>query len=126
MEAFFLAAAMHPDYQKAAQEELDTIVGPDRLPEFADYDKLPYVRAFIKELIRWHIVTPLGLPHATVADDEYNGYFIPAGTMVSVNIWCARPCRVYHPYSDLIQNAGRCLGIPPSIPTQKLSGQTAS
>ena len=84
MEAFFLAAAMHPDYQKAAQEELDNVVEPDRLPDFSDYDQLPYMRAFIKELIRWHVVTPMGLPHATVADDEYNGYFIPQGRPVQI------------------------------------------
>ena len=88
MEAFFLAAAMHPDCQKAAQGELDNVVGPDRLPEFSDYDQLPYMRAFIKEVMRWHIVTPMGLPHATMEDDEYNGHFIPAGTIVNVNIWC--------------------------------------
>ena len=87
MEVFFLAAAMHPECQKAAQAELDAVVGPDRLPEFSDYDRLPYVKAFVKELTRWHISLPMGLPHATVDDDEYNGYFIPAGTIVNVNLW---------------------------------------
>ncbi|KAM5542455.1 hypothetical protein V8D89_003914 [Ganoderma adspersum] len=87
MEAFFLAAAMHPDCQKAAHEELDTAIGPDRLPEFSDFDRLPYVRAFIKEVMRWHTVTPMGLPHATVDDDEYDGHFIPSGTIVNVNMW---------------------------------------
>ena len=79
--------AMHPESQKAAQAELDAVVGPDRLPEFSDYDCLPYMRAFVKELTRWHIVTPMGLPHATVHDDEYNGYFIPGGATVFVNMW---------------------------------------
>ena len=69
MEAFFLAAAMHPESQKAAQAELDAIVGPDRLPEFSDYDHLPYMRAFVKELTRWHVSLPMGLPHATVDND---------------------------------------------------------
>nr|VWP01592.1 Uncharacterized protein [Ganoderma boninense] len=63
------------------------VVGPDRLPEFSDYDRLPYTRAFIKELTRWHTVSPMGVPHTVVDDDEYNGYFIPAGTIVNVNIW---------------------------------------
>ncbi|KAM5542456.1 hypothetical protein V8D89_003915 [Ganoderma adspersum] len=87
MEVFFLAAAMYPECQKAAQAELDAVVGPDRLPEFSDYDRLPYMRAFVKELTRWHVSLPMGLPHATVDDDEYNGYFIPAGTIVNVNMW---------------------------------------
>ena len=88
---------MHPDSQKAAQAELDAVVGPDRLPEFSDYDCLPYMRAFVKELTRWHIVTPMGLPHATVHDDEYNGYFIPAGTIVNTNVWCVT-LRALRPY----------------------------
>ena len=88
MEVFFLAAAMHPDSQKAAQAELDAVVGPDRLPEFSDYEHLPYVRAFIKEMTRWHIVSPMGLPHVSEEEDEYNGYIIPAGTVISVNVWC--------------------------------------
>ena len=29
----------------------------------------------------------VGVPHATVEDDIYEGYFIPKGTVVLVNIW---------------------------------------
>nr|BAL05094.1 cytochrome P450 [Phanerodontia chrysosporium] len=29
----------------------------------------------------------LGVPHRTIADDEYNGYFIPAGTTIIANAW---------------------------------------
>lgn len=29
----------------------------------------------------------LGLPHMATNDDEYNGYFIPAGTTVIGNTW---------------------------------------
>ena len=97
MEVLFLAAAMHPDKQKAAQEELDAVVGHGRLPDFSDYDHLPYVQAFVKELMRWHVVAPLGLPHATMEDDEYNGFFIPARTIVNANIWYVRLLRAYSP-----------------------------
>ncbi len=128
MEVFFLAAAMHPDSQKAAQAELDAVIGPDRLPEFSDYDHLPYMRAFVKEVLRWHIVLPMGLPHATVEDDEYNGYFIPGGTVVNVNVWYVVPPRSSGPvlYSDGTQTTGRCPGIPKSISTLVLSGQSVS
>lgn len=79
--------AMHPDKQRMAQEELDRVVGKDRLPNFSDYDQLPYVRAIVKEVLRWHIVSPLGLPHVSLEDDVYEGYFIPAGTIVNTNMW---------------------------------------
>ncbi|KAI0715664.1 cytochrome P450 [Cerioporus squamosus] len=87
LQAFFAAITLHPDAQREAQAELDAVVGPNRLPTFDDRDKLPYVNALLKELLRWHNATPLGVAHQSVADDEYNGYFIPAQTVVFVNEW---------------------------------------
>ena len=90
MQAFFLAMALYPEIQKKAQQQLDEVVGGRRLPDFSDQRDLPYVNALVKELLRWHCVTPIGVPHSTTADDEYNGYFIPAGSIVTPNIWYAR------------------------------------
>lgn len=87
MQAFFLAMALHPEVQKKAQEELDAVVGSSRLPNFSDRPSLPYLSAVVKELLRWHIVTPIGLPHRVVTDDEYMGYHIPKGALVIANIW---------------------------------------
>lgn len=87
IQAFFLAMALHPDVQKKAQAELDEVIGSGRLPDFSDRQSLPYVNALIMELVRWHIVTPTGLPHTTTQDDEYNGYFIPKGSVIVPNVW---------------------------------------
>ena len=87
MQAFFLAMAMHPDIQRKAQEELDRVVGSDRLPTFEDQASLPYVNALLREVLRWHIVLPIAVPHRVMADDEYNGYTIPAGSTVIPNVW---------------------------------------
>ena len=87
MRAFLVAMAMFPDVQKKAQAELDAVVGRGRLPETGDRGSLPYTDALVKELIRWHIVTPIGVPHRAVSDDEYNGYLIPAGATVLANVW---------------------------------------
>ncbi|EIN07330.1 cytochrome P450 [Punctularia strigosozonata HHB-11173 SS5] len=87
LQTLFLVMANHPDIQKRAQEELDNVVGNERLPDFDDQDKLPYVTAVCKELLRWQPIVPLGLPHAASEDDEYNGYFIPKGSIVIGNIW---------------------------------------
>lgn len=78
---------MNPHVLTKAHAELDAVVGPDRLPDFGDKDALPYINAIITESLRWHNVAPLGLAHCTVADDEYRGYFIPAGTIVQANVW---------------------------------------
>ncbi|KAI0662026.1 cytochrome P450 [Cubamyces menziesii] len=87
LEGFFLAMAMYPDVQKKAQAELDKIVGPDRLPDHSDTDALVYINAIVKEALRWHTMLPLGIWHRTIADDEFNGYFIPGGTTILTNIW---------------------------------------
>ncbi|KAF9483149.1 cytochrome P450 [Pholiota conissans] len=87
VHAFFLAMVLHPDIQKRCQEELDSVIGPDRLPVVADRDNLPYLSATMKELMRWQPVSPLALPHRLIKDDVYKGAVIPAGTVVMANTW---------------------------------------
>nr|VWO96823.1 N/A [Ganoderma boninense] len=87
LQAAFLALSLNPDVQKKAQAELSTVVGSKRLPDFDDRDALLYVNAIVKETLRWFNVAPLGISHRTVEDDEFRGYFIPAGTIITPNIW---------------------------------------
>ncbi|KLO20176.1 CyP450 monooxygenase [Schizopora paradoxa] len=84
---FILAALLDPEIQEKGQEELDRVLGKGTLPTFADRGSLPYVQAICFEAIRWEPIVPIGLVHATSADDVYNGQFIPAGTMVFGNAW---------------------------------------
>jgi cytochrome P450 len=49
---------------------------------------MPYVDAVCKEILRWRLVLPLGVAHATTEDNVYKGYFIPKGTTVLPNTWC--------------------------------------
>ena len=80
--------ATYPEVQKRAQIELDAVVGLDRLPDLEDQDALPYTHALVKEVLRWHVVAPIGVPHRSVEDDVYNGYHIPGGSIIIVNQWC--------------------------------------
>jgi len=84
---FFLCMTRNPDVLSKAQEEIDRVIGHDRLPTIHDEPQLPYVSALVKEVLRWGQVAPQGLPHATSEDDFYKGYFIPKGTVVIPNIW---------------------------------------
>ena len=86
-----LAMTVYPDAQKKAQAELDAVIGPDRLPTFEDRDSLPYVNAVFKETTRWNPVLPLAISHKTTEEDVYNGYYIPAGTVIIPNNWCVLP-----------------------------------
>jgi len=78
---------MHPHVQQKAQEEIDSVIGRDRLPELTDRDLLPYTSALVKEVIRWQPIAPLAIPHRLIADDVYNGMDIPKGSIVYPNIW---------------------------------------
>ena len=95
--------AMNPEVLRKAQAEIDTVVGINRLPDFNDRPYLPYVNAMIKETMRWQLVLPLGkrflnvrllrlfimagATHMATEDDEYDGYFIPKGTVVIGASW---------------------------------------
>ena len=58
---FMLAIVRYPSVQAKAQEELDRVVGHDRLPDFDDSPNLPYLNALIREVLRWHPAAPIGL-----------------------------------------------------------------
>ncbi|KAF9267739.1 cytochrome P450 [Marasmius fiardii PR-910] len=87
LASFFLAMSLHPEIQKRAQQELDTVIGKSRSPTFMDRTDLPYVEAVLRETLRWAPVAPLGFPHVAFLDDTIDGYFIPKGTVIFANIW---------------------------------------
>ena len=58
---------LHPEVQAKAQAELDSVLGsapgaaaPTRMPGFSDRERLPYVNAVVKEVLRWNPAVPLG------------------------------------------------------------------
>jgi cytochrome P450 len=87
VEILVFALLMHPEVQSKVHEEIDRVVGRDRLPSFEDEPHLPYLYAVIMEAFRWRPVVPLGVPHKAMQDDIYEGYFIPAGASVFGNAW---------------------------------------
>ncbi|KAI0297570.1 cytochrome P450 [Multifurca ochricompacta] len=76
-----------PEVQRKGQAEIDAVVGKDRLPDFGDEPLLPYVSAILEEALRWHPVVPLAIPHRLTTDDVYEGWLLPAGTLVIGNSW---------------------------------------
>ena len=100
---------LYPEVQARAQQEIDTVVGRDRLATFEDRKQLPYLSNVVKEAFRWRPSVPLctqrvrhtpsncmliesihtGVPHTTMADDQYRGMHIPKGASVVANIWYA-------------------------------------
>nr|BAJ09387.1 p-coumarate 3-hydroxylase homolog [Scutellaria baicalensis] len=86
----------NPRVQQKVQEELDRVVGRDRLMTEADISNLPYLQCVIKECYRMHPPTPLMLPHKASTNVKIGGYDIPKGATVSVNVWAiARDPKVW-------------------------------
>ena len=87
MQWFSALIPAYPDIQKRAQEELDKVVGRDRLPNVQDEANLPYIHAIVKEVERCHNPFWLGTPHVASEDFTYKGKFIPKDTVVVLNTW---------------------------------------
>ncbi|KAJ6545762.1 cytochrome P450 [Mycena capillaripes] len=86
LSSFFLAMALYPEVQAAAQAELDTVLSGE-LPRLTDRPSLPYVECVMREVLRWNPIAPLGLPHMLTQDDAYDDHHLPDGSIVMVNVW---------------------------------------
>ena len=62
--AIVQALIQYPEVQRKAQEEIDSVVGWDRSPQWSDLASLPYINMIVKEGHRWRPILPLGFPHA--------------------------------------------------------------
>ncbi|KAH9915125.1 cytochrome P450 [Fomitopsis serialis] len=96
---FLLYMLSHPHVLQKARVEIDGVVGTERMPDFDDEERLPYLVACIKETLRHRPATPLAIPHATVEDDVYKDYHIPKGCTVIGNVWAIHrdPERFFNP-----------------------------
>ncbi|XP_047308914.1 tyrosine N-monooxygenase-like [Impatiens glandulifera] len=72
----------HPKIMIKAVQELNQIVGNDRLVQESDLHNLNYIKACVKESLRLHPVSPFNVPHVSTSDTTVAGYFIPKGSHV--------------------------------------------
>ena len=64
MNSLILGLVAFPETVKKAHEELDRVVGGS-MPQFGDSPDLPYIRAMIKEVLRWRSVSNDHIRHLT-------------------------------------------------------------
>ncbi|XP_060197174.1 cytochrome P450 93B2-like [Lycium barbarum] len=76
----------NPRVLKKAQQEIDKVVGKQRIVGELDGPNLPYIQAIINETFRLHPPIPL-LIRKSVEDCNVEGYQIPNGSLLFVNIW---------------------------------------
>lgn len=110
IESFLILMAQHPDVQRKVQAEVDALTKRSRPTRPSDRKDLPYLNAVLWEVFRYNTAGPLGtsllassllqtpdsvraghaaLPHQVRRDDNYAGYWIPAGSTVLANTWYA-------------------------------------
>ncbi|XP_002988182.2 cytochrome P450 71A1 [Selaginella moellendorffii] len=75
-----------PHILKKAQEEMDRVVGRDRVVDESDLPNLPYLECIVKEALRLHPSVPI-LRHESIEDCVVAGYRIPKGTGIMINVW---------------------------------------
>ena len=85
---FAMAEVMNkPEIMRKAQQELEEVVGKDKIVEESHIHKLPYLYAVMKEVLRLHPALPLLVPHCPSETCTVGGYTIPKGARVFVNVW---------------------------------------
>lgn len=77
----------HPHSLKRAIEELDNVIGQERLIEETDIAKLPFLQNIVLETLRLKPPAPLLVPHMSSEDCIIGGYDVPSQTIVFINIW---------------------------------------
>jgi len=76
-----------PEVLKKAQEELDAVVGRERMLDESDLPNLKYLEAIVKETLRLYPAVPLLLPHMAAAPCTVGGYYVAGGTELLLNAW---------------------------------------
>ncbi|GLU00824.1 hypothetical protein SLE2022_181640 [Rubroshorea leprosula] len=75
----------HPRVLCKIQEELDSVVGRNRMVDESDLVHLKYLRCVVRETFRMHPAGPFLIPHESIRATTINGYYIPAKTRVFIN-----------------------------------------
>ena len=87
LEWLILLMAAYPEVQQKVFDDIEAIIGRNRLPKLEDRKKLPYVEATIAEAMRFAHPVPLAIPHSTTRDTKLNGYDIPQDTVVFISLY---------------------------------------
>ncbi|KAJ0735618.1 putative 3,9-dihydroxypterocarpan 6A-monooxygenase [Helianthus annuus] len=86
IEWAFAELINHPNIMKKAVEEIDRVVGKNRLLQESDIPNLPYLQEIVKETLRLHPAGPV-LYRRSREDCIVGGYHIPAKTTTFFNLW---------------------------------------
>ncbi|KAI3454399.1 hypothetical protein Pfo_011062 [Paulownia fortunei] len=77
----------HPNTMKILQNEVREVAGMKEEIAEDDLEKMRYLKAVIKEILRLHSPIPLLIARESTQDTKVMGYDIAAGTRVLINAW---------------------------------------
>ncbi|EFH39815.1 hypothetical protein ARALYDRAFT_494525, partial [Arabidopsis lyrata subsp. lyrata] len=85
---FAMPELLHnPDIMKRAQQELDKVVGKEKVVDESHISKLPYILAIMKETQRLHTIVPLLVPRRPSKTTVVGGFTIPKDSKIFINVW---------------------------------------
>ncbi|PAN04966.1 hypothetical protein PAHAL_1G105200 [Panicum hallii] len=76
----------HPEAMRKVREEIDAVVGGDRIVGEADLPRLPYLQAAFKETLRLHPGAPIA-HRVSTAEMAVRRCTVPPRTAVFINVW---------------------------------------
>ncbi|PQE30586.1 phenylacetate 2-hydroxylase protein [Rutstroemia sp. NJR-2017a WRK4] len=86
----YLSSEHGQEIQKRAYEEIMKVYpNGEAWEKCLQEEKVPYVTAFVREVLRFFTVIPICLPRTSIKDIEYKGAIVPAGTTFYMNAWAA-------------------------------------
>jgi len=87
----YLASPEGQHIQKRAYEEIMKVYPNDgeAWERCLHEEKVPYLTALTKEILRFWTVIPICLPRTSIKDIQYENAVIPAGTTFYMNAWAA-------------------------------------
>lgn len=92
---FFLYMLLHPRVQSKVQEEIDNVIGWEKLPSTDDRKKMPYLSAVILETQRISNIGPFTLPHRALENTAIGGYTVPKDSTVLMSIYSVHMDKKY-------------------------------
>ena len=83
----FALMLTHPHVARKVQEEIDKVVGSDRLPCYPDKENMHYTMATTYEVLRYTTPVALNIPHQAAMNQNFEGYFVAKDSIILSNHW---------------------------------------